>query len=175
MSRSEAGEDHGNWLWHRLVSSLGLGIVPRSRQPGAARWILASILAIGLSLLACRGIALAAFGFDPLLAGYGHLQFGDYSRLVILGVAAACVAWRVVAAVSARARFAFLILAILVTVVGFAPDVWILHLGQPPAGVEALVAMHLALALITYPVLVLVSPQRRESGGITLGSGSAAT
>lgn len=163
MSTFQTRENHRSGLWRRLASFLGLGIVPRNRQPGTALWILASVVAIGLSLLACRGIALAAFALDPQLVGYGHLQFGDYSRLVIVGVAAACVAWRIVAAVSTRARFAFLILAILVTVVGFAPDAWILHLGQPPAGVAALVAMHLALAVITYPALVLISPQRRES------------
>jgi hypothetical protein len=52
-------------------------------------------------------------------------------------------------------------LALVVTVVSLAPDAWILHLGQPADAVAILIAMHFALALITYPALILIAPQRQ--------------
>jgi hypothetical protein len=54
-------------------------------------------------------------------------------------------------------------LAILVTVVSLAPDFWILHLGQPAGGVLTLIAMHFALAVITFPVIVFLAPQQRPA------------
>jgi hypothetical protein len=139
--------------------------VPRGRaQPSAWRWILATGTAVGASLLACLGLAHLAIAAFPALAGYGHFTFGDYSRLTILGVLAACVGWPIVTWFTTSGRRLYLWLAIAVTVVSLAPDAWILYLGQPAAGVATLVAMHVALAVITYPAVVFLAPQK--SGGL---------
>jgi hypothetical protein len=138
--------------------------MPGSRgAPNPLRWVLASIVAIGGSLAACAGIAALGIGLDPAIRHYEHLTFADYGKLTIIGVAGACVAWQIVARLSSRAWWPFLLLAILVTLVGLLPDLWILHQGQPAAGVADLVVMHLALAVITYPALVFIAPQRRRA------------
>jgi hypothetical protein len=129
-------------------------------QPSAWRWILATILAVCASLLACFGLAHLAILLDPALGGYGHFQFGDYSRLTIIGVVGACIGWPVVTWLTTSARRLYLWLAISVTVVSLAPDVWILHLGQPAAGVATLIVMHFALAVVTFPAMVFLAPQR---------------
>jgi hypothetical protein len=129
-------------------------------QPSLFRWILATVVAIGLSLAACRGLVIVGIALFPATANYGHFQFSDYAKLTVIGVLGASIAWPVVALVSSRGRRLYLWLAIAVTVVALAPDVWILHQGQPAAGVAVLVAMHFALAVITYPALVFIAPQR---------------
>ena len=148
--------------------------LPRgSAQPSVWRWSVGTILAVAASLLACFGLAHLASALYPALASYEHFQFADYSKLTIAGVIAACIGWPVVAWFSTRARVLYLWLAIAVTVVTFAPDVWILHLGQPAVGVATLVVMHLALAVITYPAMVFIAPQRRARRARKDGDGEA--
>ncbi len=118
-----------------------------------------------VSLAACAAISRVAIAVDPTLASYDHLHFGDYARLEILGVLAACIGWQIVTRLSSRARPLFFWLAVLVTIVGLAPDAWILLQGQPAGGVLALVVMHFALAVITYPALVYIAPQRASARG----------
>ncbi len=65
---------------------------------------------------------------------------------------------------SSQARRPFLLLTTVVTIVGFAPDAWILYEGQSPEAVLVLIAMHVALALITYPALVFIAPQQLKTG-----------
>ena len=122
--------------------------------------MLATILAVGACLLVCFGLAHLAILLDPTLAGYGHFRFADYSRLTIIGVVVACIGWPVVTWFTTSARRLYLGLAIAATVVSLAPDLWILHLGQPAAGVATLVVMHFALAVVTFPAMVLLAPQR---------------
>jgi Family of unknown function (DUF6069) len=153
-----SGHDESPRLLGPAILRLDL---PRgSAQPSAARWIVATVLAVGASLLACFGLARLAIAWDPALAGYGHFQFGDYARLTIIGVLGACIGWPLLSWFSSRARRLYFWLAIVVTVVSLAPDAWILHLGQPAAGVVTLVVMHLALAVITFPAMVVLAPQR---------------
>jgi hypothetical protein len=142
---------------------LALDLPAGRAQPGAVRWVVATILAIGLSLAACRLLVIAGVALFPSTAGYGHFQFGDYAKLTIIGVLGASIAWPVVTFLTTRGSRLYLWLAIAVTVVGLAPDAWILHQGQPAAGVAVLVAMHFALAVITYPVLVFIAPQSRRA------------
>jgi hypothetical protein len=129
-------------------------------QPSAWRWVIATIAAVSLSLAACAGLAALGVALFPSTAGYGHFQFADYSRLTIVGVLAACIAWPLVTLVTTRGRWLFFWLALIVSVVSLAPDVWILHLGQPATAVAILVTMHFALAFITYPALIFIAPQR---------------
>src|ERR1700755_956308 len=55
-------------------------------------------------------------------------------------------------------RWLFFRLAILVTVVLLLPDVYILYRGQPADAVAVLMVMHLAIALVTYNLLVRLAP-----------------
>ena len=69
--------------------------------------------------------------------------------------------------ISAAPRWLFR-LAILVTLALWLPDAYILYLGQSADAVAVLVVMHLAIALITYNLLVRlapVGPAGRETHG----------
>jgi hypothetical protein len=89
-------------------------------------------------------LAYLAVAVDSALSGYGHFQFTDYNKLTIIGVVIA--GWPVVAWLTTSARRLYLLSAIIVTILSLAPNLWILHLGQPGKGVLTLVAMHFALA-----------------------------
>ena len=56
-------------------------------------------------------------------------------------------------------------MAVLVTLVPWLPDLYILVNGQPPRAVAVLMVMHLAIALVTYNSLVRIAPVTREEGG----------
>jgi hypothetical protein len=47
---------------------------------------------------------------------------------------------------------------VLVTLVLWLPDLYILVKGQPPKAVAVLMVMHLAIALVTYNSLVRIAP-----------------
>ena len=49
-------------------------------------------------------------------------------------------------------------MAVLVTLVLWLPDVWILIKGQPANAVAILFVMHVAIALVTYNALVRLAP-----------------
>lgn len=146
-----------------LFRVLRLDFPRGSAQPRLWRWIVGTIVAIGASLLLCAGLAAAAIAADPSLAGYGHFQFADYAKLTILGVFAACVGWPILTWLTTSGRILYLWAAILVVLASLLPDLWILHLGQPVAGVLTLMLMHVGLGVITYPAMVFIAPQRRPS------------
>ena len=129
-------------------------------QPSPWRWVIATIVAVGGSLAACFVLARLGVALFPSTAGYEHFAFADYSKLTIVGVLGACLAWPLVTLVTTHGRRLLLWLAVIVTIASLAPDAWILHQGQPAQGVAVLVVMHFALALITYPALVFIAPQR---------------
>ncbi len=93
----------------------------------------------------------------PSTKGYVHFQFSDYAKLTIVGVVIACLAWPVVTRISSAPRWLFFRLAILVTLVLWLPDLYILYKGAPGRAVAVLMVMHLAIALITYPSLVHIA------------------
>ena len=72
----------------------------------------------------------------------------------------ACLAWPVVTRISSAPRWLFLRLAVLVTVVLWLPDLYLLDLGQPGSAVAVLMVMHLAIALVTYNSLVHIARVR---------------
>ncbi|MGT2425413.1 DUF6069 family protein [Amnibacterium kyonggiense] len=143
--------------------------------PGVGRFAVAVVAAVIGSLLACAVVAAATVALVPSLAGYGHLRVGDWAELTVIGVVVAAFGWPLAAAIWSSARAPFLVLTIAVTVLSFAPDLWILRQGQPPLGVLALAVMHVAVAVVTYPVLVLVAPQRRSAPGARGARGSGGT
>ena len=141
--------------------SLGLvkvDFAPTHGQPSMLRVAVATVASLGLSLAA--DVALVAIGTAvfPGAKGYVHFQFHDYAKLTVVGIIVACAAWPVVTRVSSAPRWLFFRLAILVTLILWVPDLYILDRGQPPHAVGVLMVMHLAIALVTYNVLVHVAP-----------------
>jgi hypothetical protein len=129
--------------------------VPRPRP---LLLVLASIVALSGSLLACAVLVLIGVRVFPDTAGYAHFQFPDYAKLTTIGVLVGCVAWPVFCAVFVRPRLMYLWAAILASVVLLAPDGWILLHGAPVDAVDVLVAMHLAVAAVTVSALVFLAP-----------------
>jgi len=123
-------------------------------QPSALTVVLATVAAIVGSLLADAALVAAATAAFPETKGYPHFQFADYSKLTVVGVLIACAAWPVVTRVSSSPRWLFFRLAVLVTLFLWLPDIYIYMKGQPAKAVAVLMAMHLAIAVITYNVLV---------------------
>ena len=118
---------------------------------------------VALSLAADAALVVMGEHLWPATKGYSHFQFADYSKLTIIGVLIACAAWPIVTRISSAPRWLFFRLAILVTLVLLLPDLWILHQGQSAQGVAVLMVMHVAIALITYNLLVHVAPVRRRA------------
>jgi hypothetical protein len=133
---------------------------PAHRPPAWWRVALATVLAVGLSLAADAALVFVGTRLFPSTKGYVHFAFDDYARLTVLGVLIACAAWPIVTRVSSAPRWLFFRLAIAVTLVLFLPDLYIWHQGQPVQAVLVLMAMHVAIAVITYTVLICVAPVR---------------
>jgi hypothetical protein len=134
---------------------------PPQRPPSAPRLTIATIAAIAGSLLADALLVVIGEGIFPSTEGYPHFQFSDYAKLTVIGVIVACIAWPVVVRLSSAPRWLFVRLAVLVTFVLWAPDAWILYQGQPARAVAVLFVMHLAIALVTYNLLVRLAPPGR--------------
>jgi hypothetical protein len=126
--------------------------------------VVATVVSLAASLGADRLAVLVGTSLFPSTTGYTHFRFSDYSELTIIGVVAAGAAWPVVTRISSQARWLFFRLAIVVSAVLLLPDVWLLIESQPTRAVAVLVVMHLAIALVTYNLLVHVAP---------VGTGSA--
>jgi Family of unknown function (DUF6069) len=151
----------------QLAAIARIDFQPTHRQPRTSRFMLAALAAIAGSLAADAILVAAGQALFPGTRGYPHFQFPDYAKLTVIGVTIACAAWPVVTRVSSSPRWLFFRLAILVTLMLWLPDVYILHLGQPADAVGVLIVMHLAIALITYNLLVRLAPAgpaRREAG-----------
>jgi hypothetical protein len=131
------------------------------RPPSLLRLLLATAVAIGGSLAADALLVVLCTHLFPSTRGYVHFAFHDYAKLTIIGVLVACASWPFVVRVSSAPRWLFLRLAVLVTIVLLLPDAYILHQGQPFRAVAFLMAMHLAIAVITYNALVWLAPARR--------------
>jgi hypothetical protein len=129
-------------------------------QPRWWRWFIASAVAALGSIAACFGIARAATAAFPSTAGYEHFHAADYTKLTLLGVAAAVMVWPILTLLSTRAWRSYLVVAVLALIGSFAPDVWILRQGQPGIGVAALAFMHVAVALVTVTAVLVLAPQR---------------
>lgn len=145
------------WL-ERPLGTLHVDFDPPRRQPKAAAVVLATMLSVAGSLVADAVLVKVAEVVFPSTDGYPHFQFGDYGKLTVIGVAIACAAWPITTRISSTPRWVFLRMAIVVTLVLWIPDLWILIHGQPAKAVLFLMLMHLAIALVTYNVLVRLSP-----------------
>jgi hypothetical protein len=148
-------------MFDQVASLVRLDFSPPHRQPSAARVLLATVASVAGSLAADAILVVIGQALFPHTMGYAHFQFPDYAKLTVIGVIIACVAWPVVTRVSSAPRWLFFRLAILVTLVLWLPDLYILYRGQPASAVAVLMVMHLAIALVTYNLLVRVAPARR--------------
>lgn len=130
-------------------------------RPSWPSWAIASVLSVLGGLAADALLVLVGTAIFPSTKGYAHFQLSDYSKLTVIGVVVACLAWPVVTAISSSARWLFFRLAVAVTLVLWLPDLYILVQGQPARAVAVLFLMHLAIALVTYNALVRLAPPRR--------------
>ena len=121
---------------------------------------LATVLSVALSLAADAALVFIGTRLFPSTKGYVHFQFQDYAKLTVIGVLIACAAWPVVARFSSAPRWLLFRLAIAVTLVLLLPDLFIWHQGQPVQAVLVLMSMHVAVALVTYNLLVHGAPVR---------------
>jgi hypothetical protein len=147
-------------LVRRALGIARVDFGPEHRQPSAARLVAATIVSIAGSLLADALLVVIGTAVFPSTKGYVHFQFSDYAKLTVIGVIIACVAWPVVTRISSSPRWLFFRLAILVSLGLYLPDLYLLVLGQPPKAVAVLILMHLAIALVTYNVLVHLAAVR---------------
>jgi hypothetical protein len=160
----------------RTLEVVRVDFNPLHRQPSAIRVFVASVVAIAASLVADAALVAIGTGILPSTKGYEHFQFQDYSKLTVIGVIIACVAWPIVTRISSGRRWLFFRLAVLVTLVLLLPDVWILMKHQPIEAVGVLMAMHLAIALVTYNALVRIAPIRtRRRAQVRSGRSLAST
>ena len=147
-------------MLQKALDLIHLDFTPGRGQPSAGQVVLATVVSLAGSLLADALLVVIAQAAFPATRGYAHFQFADYSKLTVIGVIIACVAWPVTTRITSQPRWMFFRMAILVTLVLWLPDVYILVNGQPTKAVGFLFAMHLAIALVTYNALVRLAPVR---------------
>jgi hypothetical protein len=162
------GEDNVDLkkMFERSLEMVRIDFAPTQRQPSTLRLLLATVVSLIGSVAADAALVAIGEAAFPSTKGYTHFQFSDYSKLTIIGVIIACLAWPIVTRVSSAPKWLFFRLAILVTVVLLLPDFYLLKQGQPAKAVAVLMCMHLAIAIVTYNALVRLAPvrQRREHG-----------
>lgn len=146
----------------RLVK---IDFTPQHRQPAWGSVVFATVVSLIGSLGADALLVKLGTTVFPSTKGFGHFQFSDYAKLTIVGVVIACAAWPVVTRVTSEPRWVFFRMAVLVTLVLWLPDLYILVQGEPAKAVAVLMVMHLAIALITYNALVHLAPVRSLRGG----------
>jgi Family of unknown function (DUF6069) len=144
-----------------ILRKVKIDFAPRHRQPAWGLVGLATFVSIVGSLLADALLVKIGTAVFPSTKGFVHFQFPDYAKLTILGVLVACAAWPVVTRITSAPRWVFFRMAILVTLVLWLPDLYILAKGEPAKAVAILMVMHLAVALVTYNALVHIAPVRR--------------
>jgi hypothetical protein len=147
-------------MLEKVFALVHLDFAPAHRQPSGGRVVLATVVSIVGSLLADALIVVIAQALVPSDKGYAHFQFSDYAKLTVIGVIIACVAWPITTRITSQPRWMFFRMAVLVTLVLWLPDVYILVNGQPGRAVAFLFLMHLAIAVVTYNALVHLAPVR---------------
>ncbi len=150
-------------MLQKVLGLIHLDFAPKHQQPSGGRVVLATVVSLAGSLLADALLVVIAQAVFAGTKGYSHFQFADYGKLTVIGVIIACIAWPVTTRITSQPRWMFFRMAVLVTLVLWLPDVYILVNGQPAKAVGFLFAMHLAIALVTYNALVRLAPVRVPS------------
>jgi Family of unknown function (DUF6069) len=151
-------------FWH-------VDFAPEHRQPSGARVALATVASVVGSLIADALLVAIGTAMFPSTKGYVHFRFSDYGKLTVIGVVVACLAWPVVTRISSSPRWLYLRLAVLVTLVLWLPDLYILIKGQPAKAVAVLMVMHLAIAAITYTCMTRLANVRKGEPSVTPAHG----
>jgi Family of unknown function (DUF6069) len=149
-------------MLEQIASLVRLDFAPRHEQPAWWRVVLATIAAIAGSLIADALLVAVGEHVLHVPATYQHFRLSDYGKLTVVGVIIACVAWPITTRITAEPRWMFFRMAILVTLVLWLPDLYILYKGQSAKAVGVLMVMHLAIAVVTYNLLVRVAPVRPD-------------
>ena len=115
----------------RVMSLVHLDFAPNHEQPQAdgLRW--RPSCPSSARCWPTRVLVVIAQALIPGTKGYAHFQFGDYAKLTVIGVLIACAAWPVTTRITSQPRWMFFRMAVLVTLVLWLPDVYILIKGQP--------------------------------------------
>jgi hypothetical protein len=133
---------------------------PTGRPPSAMWVTVATMASIVGSLLVDALLVAVGQAVFPSTNGYAHFQFSDYGKLTVIGVVVAGLAWPVVTRITSAPRWVYFRLAVVVTIVLWLPDLYILAKGQPAKAVAVLMVMHLAIAVVTYNCVVRLAPVR---------------
>jgi hypothetical protein len=147
-------------LIDRTLALARVDWAPPHRMPTPMRLIAATIIAIVGALAADAILVAASTRILPGTAGYAHFQFDDYAKLTIIGTLIGAIGWPVVTRVSSAPRWLYGRLTILISLVLFLPDAWLLIHHQPPKEVAVLMSMHVAVAAVIYCAMVNVAPVR---------------
>ncbi len=159
------------WL-ERVRRVVRLDLRPAS-PPSHLRWVLATVMSLALSL-ALNALAVhVATSELPSTRHFPHFRFDDYGTLTVIGVLFGATGWAAVVRLSSDARWLLFRLAVIVSLVSFLPDAWILLEGETAKGVATLAVMHLLVALVTYNLLVHVAPAGRPAVGVGAAAGDA--
>ncbi len=158
-------------LLDRALRLARVDFAPAHRPPSAARVVAASVISVAGSLAADALLVAIGTAVFPSTRGYVHFRFSDYAKLTVVGVVIACLAWPTVTRISAAPRWLFLRMAVLVTLVLWLPDLYILAKGEPLRAVAVLMVMHLAIAVVTYNCLVRIARVEPAEAARTAASG----
>jgi hypothetical protein len=149
-------------MMKNLLTFAKIDFAPEHDQPSAALVLAATIVAVAGSLAIDAILVAIGTRIFPSTVGYAHFRFSDYGKLTVLGVLIACAAWPVVTRISSNPRWVFVRMAVVVTLVLWIPDIYILAKGQPGKAVAVLMVMHLAIGVVTYNALVRVASVRQR-------------
>lgn len=147
-----------------------LPVTATRAQPTGTRVALITVLSTLASIVVNAALVWLATAFDSSLQHYSHFQLWDYGTLTAVGVVAAGVAWYVVTRNLVAPRRTFFRIAVVVTLVLWIPDAWLLIKHEPTRAVVFLIIMHATVALITYNFLVFAAPVATRE---VLGAASA--
>jgi hypothetical protein len=144
----------------RTLERTQIDFAPTKRQPNPRWYVLAIVIAIGLSLGADVALVHAGTALFPSTRRFSHFRFSDYGTLTCIGVIVASAGWPLVIRISSAPRWLYLRSAVVLTLVLWLPDVWLFTKGEAGRGVAVLAVMHLAVALVTYNAIVRLAPPR---------------
>src|SRR5580704_14619965 len=157
----------GNWSlralpspFRRALAIARVDFAPRHRQPNPLLLLVALIIAVAGALAADAILVAIGTHVFPSTAGNEHFRFGDYAKLTVIGVVIGAVGWPVLTSISSAPKWLYGRLTILISLILFLPDVWLLIHHQPPKVVTVLMSMHVAVAAVIYFTMVNVAPLR---------------
>jgi hypothetical protein len=131
------------------------------------RVVLATAVSVVGSLVADAILVATGTALFPSTKGYVHFRFSDYGKLTVIGVVVACLGWPVVTRISSSPKWLYLRLAVVVTLVLWIPDLYILAKGEPTKAVAVLMVMHLAIAVITYACMTRLAKVGERAPALT--------